>query len=125
MYTSKYFSLSETECRCGCGFDMTDKAKQELDELREAYGAPLIMASGARCGSYNSKVSTTGPNGPHTTGGAADLAVSHADSYRLIGLAIARGFTGIGVQQKGAGRFVHVDKLTNAPGRPRPTVWSY
>jgi hypothetical protein len=32
------------------------------------------------------------------------------------------GFTGIGVQQKGTGRFIHVDLTV---GQNRPTVWSY
>jgi hypothetical protein len=40
-------------------------------------------------------------------------------------LALAKGFTGIGVQQKGGGRFIHLDNLPNGPGQPRPTVWSY
>lgn len=122
MYTSRYFSLSETECRCGCGFDLTDKAKQDFDALREEYGVPLSMSSGARCPSYNQKVSTTGPQGPHTTGGAADFAVSHGNAHRLLLVAMRQGFTGIGVQQKGSGRFIHLDRLTM---EPRPNVWSY
>lgn len=122
MYTSKYFSLAETECKCGCGFDLTDSFKQQCDDLREEFGAPLTMTSGARCASYNQKVSTTGPQGPHTTGGAADFGVSHGQAFKLLGLAMKRGFTGIGIQQKGAGRFIHLDRLT-AP--PRPNVWSY
>lgn len=34
-------------------------------------------------------------------------------------------FTGIGIQQKGGDRYIHLDNLPNAPGQPRPTVWSY
>jgi zinc D-Ala-D-Ala carboxypeptidase len=40
-------------------------------------------------------------------------------------LALEQGFTGIGVSQKGAIRFIHVDDLPDAPGQPRPTIWSY
>ncbi len=119
---SKYFSLAETECKCGCGADLTEAFKAECDGLREEFGKPLTMTSGARCGSYNMKVSTTGPKGPHTTGGAADFAVSGADAHKLLAIAMRRGFTGIGIQQKGTGRFIHLDKLT-AP--PRPNLWSY
>jgi zinc D-Ala-D-Ala carboxypeptidase len=36
-------------------------------------------------------------------------------------MALEAGFTGIGVQQKGTGRFLHLDTLENL----RPTVWSY
>jgi zinc D-Ala-D-Ala carboxypeptidase len=119
---SKYFSLAETECKCGCGFDMLPAFKDECDALREVYGKPLTMTSGARCPSYNQKVSTTGPQGPHTTGRAADFAVSHGEAHKLLGIIMAMGFTGVGIQQKGGGRFIHVDNLTTPP---RPNVWSY
>jgi len=125
VYTSKYFSLAETECRCKCGFDLTDDYKQKADRLREVYGKPLTMSSGARCPSYNAKVSETGTTGPHTTGNAADYVVARGDAYLLMGLAFAQGFSGIGVAQKGASRFLHLDTLRAGPGQPRPTVWSY
>jgi hypothetical protein len=50
-----------------------------------------------------------------------------ADALELVALALAYGFTGIGVNQKGAhdGRFIHLDDLDNAPGQPRPCIWSY
>ncbi len=119
---SKYFSLAETECRCGCGFNLTDRALASFDALREEYGKPLPMTSGARCPSYNQKVSSTGPKGPHTTGEAADFGVSHGDAHRLLGIAMRQGLTGVGLQQKGSGRFIHLDRLTVAP---RPNVWTY
>jgi len=97
----------------------------QLDQLREAFGAPLIVSSGFRCPSYNAKVSETGMTGPHTTGKAVDFSIDRAAAYRLMRLALDMGFTGIGVQQKGAARFLHLDTLTDAPGQPRPTVWSY
>ncbi len=122
FWSSKYFSLSETECKCGCGFDLTPEFKQECDNLREIYGEPLSMSSGARCASYNQKVSTTGPQGPHTTGCAADFAVSGGKAHKLLGIIMAMGFTGVGIQQKGTARFIHADTLKSAP---RPNVWSY
>ena len=61
----------------------------------------------------------------HTTGKAADIAVSREDAFHLLSLALSKGFTGIGVQQKGSGRFIHLDTIENSEGRPRPTVWSY
>lgn len=122
----KYFHLNEFECRCGCGrAEMNPTFLVALDQLRERYGKPLVVTSGYRCPSYNSKVSSTGPTGPHTTGKAADLRVDRGDAYRLLKLALDAGFTGIGVQQKGAGRFLHLDMLPSGPGQPRPTVWSY
>jgi hypothetical protein len=35
------------------------------------------------------------------------------------------GFTGIGIAQKGEGRYVHLDDLPSVEGQPRPTLWSY
>jgi zinc D-Ala-D-Ala carboxypeptidase len=123
MYTSKYFSLAETECKCGCGKDLADAFKEICDRLREQYGKPLPMTSGARCASYNQKVSTTGPQGPHTTGHAADFGVSRADAHELLRVAMDMLiFQGIGIQQKGDGRFIHLDTLNSGP---RPNVWSY
>lgn len=122
----KHFRITEFECRCGCGrVEMNLMFLNALDQLREKYGKPLVVTSGYRCPSYNSKVSSTGPTGPHTTGKAADLRVDRGDAYRLLKLALDAGFTGIGVQQKGGGRFIHLDLLNDAPGQPRPTVWSY
>lgn len=101
--------------------DFMDK----IEGLRVAYGRPLSVSSAARCPAHNAKVSGTGRTGPHTTGRAIDLRVSHADAWHLLSLAMRYGFTGIGVQQKGGGRFLHLDDLPNAEGQPRPTVWSY
>lgn len=126
MVKLQYFSVVEFECRCGCGrAPMDNEFLERLDAVRGAYGKPLAVTSGYRCPSYNAKVSGTGMTGPHTTGKAADLAVARGDAYKLLGIALRYGFTGIGVQQKGAARFLHLDTLTDAPGQPRPTLWSY
>jgi len=122
-----YFSDAELACKCGCGFLPPADFRSKLERLRERFGKPLTVTSAARCPAYNSdpKVSLTGKTGPHTTGRATDFAVSHADALTLFDLARQQGFTGIGVQQKGAKRFLHLDDLPNAPGQPRPTIWSY
>ena len=65
------------------------------------------------------------PTGAHASGRAVDIAVSRGDAYALMRLAMRMGFTGVGVQQKGDGRFIHLDDLTAKEGWPRPTVWSY
>jgi zinc D-Ala-D-Ala carboxypeptidase len=121
----KHFALSEFDCQ-HCGANKMDAAfLEQLDELRHSYGKPLVVTSGYRCPEHNAKVSSTGRTGPHTTGRAADLQVDRANALQLLKLALALGFTGIGVNQKGSGRFLHVDNLPNAPGQPRPTLWSY
>lgn len=121
----KYFNPSEFMCK-HCGENKMDSVfLTELDELRARCGFPLGVTSGYRCATHNQAVSTTGPNGPHTTGRAVDFAVRGAQALEVIRHAQLMGFTGIGVQQKGATRFIHIDNLPNAPGQPRPTIWSY
>ena len=101
--------------------DFMDK----VEALRLAYGKPLAVTSAARCPNHNARVSGTGRTGPHVTGRAIDLAVDRGDAYRLLRMALEAGFSGLGFQQKGAGRFLHLDDLPNAPGQPRPTIWTY
>lgn len=115
------FKLDEFACK-HCGENKIDtKLVDALQELRERCGFALPVSSGYRCPVYNADVSTTGPNGPHTTGKAVDLAVDRAKAYRVLKEAMAMGFTGIGIQQKGNGRFIHLDLLDEG----RPTIWSY
>lgn len=125
----RYFKLSEFACKggtCCGGRNLIDHAfVAELDELRHRCGFPFVISSGYRCPIHNSRVSSTGQSGPHTTGKAADIAVSHANAHKLLKLALDMNFTGIGVQQKGGSRFIHIDNLPNSAGQPRPTVWSY
>ena len=47
--------------------------------------------------------------------------------FRLVRLALLLGFTGIGIRQRGDNgrRYVHIDDLDQAPGIPRPLIWSY
>jgi len=58
----------------------------------------------------------------HNMGIACDVAVQGGDAYNILRLAFAYGFTGIGVNQKGGGRFIHLDTWREPP---RPNVWSY
>lgn len=120
MNYGKYFTESEFACKhCGkC--EMDQKFVDRLNKLRKAYGAPLKVSSGYRCTEHpvEARKGSAAP-GMHTTGKAVDFAVERGDAYRLLMLALEMGFTGIGVQQKGAGRFIHLDD------RDSPTVWSY
>lgn len=121
-----FFKLSEFTCKCGCGQNKMDpQTLNRFDTLRAQFGKPLIVTSGYRCPEHNAKVSSTGRTGPHTTGQAADFAVDRVDAHKLLQIALTMGFTGIGVQQKGGGRFIHLDTLSSLQATPRPTVWSY
>lgn len=124
--TWRHFSADEFACRCGCGKNLIDHAfVTELDDLRHRLGFALPISSGYRCPGHNAKVSSTGRTGPHTTGRAADISVSHGRAYEVLQVAMMMRFTGIGINQKGSGRFIHLDSLPNAAGQPRPAIWSY
>jgi uncharacterized protein YcbK (DUF882 family) len=121
----QYFTRDEFECRCGCGTNLIDDdIITRLDVVRKRVGFAMTVTSGYRCPNYNKRVSTTGENGPHTTGRAADIRVSGDRAFRLVRTAFEEGFTGIGVMQRGGtdSRFVHLDDLVLGP---RPRIWSY
>ncbi len=98
-----------------------------LTALRTEFDRPVMIASGYRCPTHNTRVSKTGPRGPHTTGRACDIATYGPDAFALLGLAVKHGFRGLGVAQAGAyvDRFLHVDDLAPADLAPRPRLWSY
>lgn len=120
----KNFSEGEFSCRhCGKN-EMKPEFMEKLQHLRTVYNKPMTVSSGYRCAQHPIEAAKTEP-GAHTTGMAADIAVQGAEAHRLLQLALEFGFTGIGVQQKGGGRFIHLDTIPAAPEFPRPTVWSY
>ena len=121
-----YPNFSEAEFRCKhtgkCEMDPEFMAR--LQRLRNAYGKPMSITSGYRDRTHPIEA-RKGSGGAHTYGRACDVAVQGADAVRLVELALLYGFTGIGVQQKGGGRFIHLDDLTLHDNFPRPTIWSY
>ena len=122
--TSAYFNQHEFTCSHTGKCDMDSNFINKLNELRVAFGKPMRITSGFRDVTHPIEAKKSSP-GAHTTGQAADIAVSREDAIDLLSLALTRGFTGIGIQQKGSGRFIHLDTLKNSPERPRPTIWSY
>jgi len=114
--------FSEDELRCHhCGMQGMDPEFMDLlERIRVVYGKPMRLSSAYRCPDYNEQVSTTGRDGPHTTGKAVDVLVAGADARELVAVALQMGIQGLGVKQKGlwAARFLHLDTLA-------PRVWSY
>jgi len=120
----KNFSRSELACKhCGRA-EMDSDFMSKLQNLREVYGKSMMITSGFRCKEHPIEARKENP-GAHTTGHAVDIAVRGSDAHKLLGLAIEHGFTGIGVQQKGDGRFIHLDDIIDDERFPRPWVWSY
>jgi len=115
------FKAAEFNCsHCGKN-EMKPDFMAKLQALRTTYGKPMRVTSGYRCPQHPIEAKKTAP-GAHASGCAVDIGVEGADAHRLLTLAMAAGFTGVGVQQKGTGRFLHLDTLTAGT---RPTVWSY
>lgn len=120
----KNFSPKEFSCsHCGAN-EMRVEFMDRLQNLRNAFNKPMSVSSGYRCPRHPIEAAKAKP-GAHASGMAADILVHGADAHRLLQLALELGFTGVGVQQKGMGRFLHLDTLPNSSDTPRPTVWSY
>jgi len=124
--SSKNFSDKELSCS-HCGENKFDQETLDaLQRLRESIGRPLKLSSAYRCPVHNSNVSSTGPDGPHTTGKAIDIACSGKEAWELLSFAMIRSkvWKGIGISQKGKhkSRFIHLDTIE---ADNRPWVWSY
>lgn len=123
MDWSRYPNFKADEFKCShCGDnEIKPELMDKLQALRSQYGKPMRITSGYRCPQHPIEAKKPEP-GPHSSGLACDIGVEGADAHKLLGMAIDAGFRGIGVQQKGTGRFLHLD-LIASPNRP--TVWSY
>jgi len=107
-------------CSC-CGvMGMQEDFLDKLQALRTAYARPMKITSGYRCPKHNKAVSSTGVNGPHTTGHAVDIQAAGEQSFKIIQLAMEHGFERIGVHRV----FVHLDD-SPMPYHPRPRIWPY
>jgi len=119
------FSKEEFDCKHTGKNGMRHEFMVKLQELRTRYGKPMVVSSGFR--DYEHPIEARKPkrNGAHPTGQAVDIAVDRGNAYQLLKLALELGFTGIGIQQKGGGRFIHLDTIEDNALQPRPTIWSY
>jgi Peptidase M15 len=115
-----YFDPSETTCRCGCGFDITDEARDNFDKVRKLFGAPLSVSGPARCRKYNDS-NGFAPRSRHVAGDALDISTAgwtQFDIHRLVICAVETGAGGIGIHSK----FIHIDFRK---GNDRVAVWKY
>ena len=125
MSRFEFFSDEELKCRCGnCGMgadDMDVEFMAEVIELRREIGVPFIVTSAIRCPEHNNQVSSTGLNGPHTTGKALDIRANSRLRSLIMQKAYEKGFNRFGV----ARTFLHIDGLTFAEGFDEDVVWTY
>lgn len=118
------FKLDEFACK-HCGKNEIDHELVDmLQALREDLGFPFVISSGYRCEEHPVERKKSTP-GTHNMGKAVDIACSHHNALKIVSAAEGYGFTGIGVNQKGKGRFIHLDIAKATDKRPRPHIWSY
>lgn len=67
----KNFSATEFACCCGCGLDVVAPLKVFAQQLRDAFGWPLVISSGGRCPAENRAAGGV-PDSYHLTGEAFD-----------------------------------------------------
>lgn len=120
----RHFPREEFLCPCCGQEDMDPHFVRRMDAGREATGFPWVVTSGWRCERHNAEVGGH-PNSYHVLGLAADVALSHFRASQFLNYVFRpdpgfekRRFPGIGINQKGKGRFVHID---DGPER----VWTY
>jgi uncharacterized protein YcbK (DUF882 family) len=113
---SKNFQDHELWCKC-CRQLPKPELIAKLQELRDAYGKPMVITSGYRCPNQNKKVGGA-PNSKHVSGEAVDIACTDAaERYKLLRLAFTLGFGGIAYSKS----FVHFDIRSPLS----PATWSY
>jgi len=118
----QFFHEDEFRCQhCGSLSGVDWEFASEIDELRKRVGFPLALSSAYRCADHPIEKRKKKP-GSHSTGRAVAVAVTGAQALKVIETALDMGFQRVGVNQKGSGRFIHLDK---AHGFPAPAIWSY
>jgi uncharacterized protein YcbK (DUF882 family) len=118
------FKKTEFDCSHTGANEMQDEFMNLLQQLRTQYGKPLKITSGYRDKTHPVEAKKT-VRGAHNYGMAVDIAIDRAEAYKVLGIAIKLGFTGIGIKQHGEGRFIHLDTIPNNSEQPRPTIWGY
>lgn len=124
------FTRSEFRCKCGkcdsTGAEISDELLDAVQALRTICEFPFIVTSGYRCPSHPAEKKKDFV-GSHGLGMAVDIAVSHEEAMHLLRHALNSGlFNGIGVNQKGDSRFIHLDIATDLEvNAPRPHIWTY
>ena len=131
MDWSKYPNFSPNEFRCkhcvtaqwgANDLIISEQLMDVMQSLRDEYDRPMTITSGYRCPLHPVEERKETP-GVHSTGMACDVGVSGKDAYDLLKLVCADDrVKGIGVNQKGSKRFIHIDVKEESP---RPNVWSY
>ncbi|WP_407504147.1 D-Ala-D-Ala carboxypeptidase family metallohydrolase [Vibrio parahaemolyticus] len=115
------FSDKELRCKCGCNQPNTNpkfiKLMDKVQIIRDVLGVPLPISSAYRC--VNHPIEAKKEKAGWHNIAAVDIAVRGKLAIEVMHLALNLGIKGIGVNQKGDGRFIHLD------ARDEYAIWSY
>lgn len=100
------FKGSEFRCKCGCGKIMiAEELVQQLQRVRDHFGASIMVSSGYRCPKHNKAVGSDSSS-PHLLGVAADIRVTGHTSKEVAVVAEQIGFDGIAYINE---NYLHLD----------------
>jgi|TARA_B100000780_G_scaffold10605_1_gene7358 zinc D-Ala-D-Ala carboxypeptidase len=119
-----YFTPKELQCQHSGEDGIEASFLEKLNAIRQECDFPFTVTSGYRSPEHPIEAKKEKP-GAHSSGRAVDIGVRGLQALRLVEVAIKHGMTGIGVQQKGGGRFIHLDDIEADDRFSRPTIWSY
>lgn len=124
-----YFSQSEFKCSNTGECKMDPEFVKVLNSIRHECGFPFILSSAYRS-PMHPKERHKQFKGSHTKGKAVDILCRGEEALKIIEVAQAHGITRIGIQQKGSGRFIHLDFCTACDFPeleyfPEVAIWSY
>ena len=84
----RYFTRAEFRCPCGkCGgfpVEPEEKLVRLADQVREHFGAPVIVSSGVRCQAHNDELDGSVKNSYHLRGKAMDFCVHGVPGAKLL-----------------------------------------
>ena len=116
----KNLTRDEFKCQHTGENEIKDELIDFCQWLRDRCGFPLTVTSGYRSPDHPIEAAKSKP-GTHARGLAVDFAVSHGQARILTMYALQAAKGGVGINQKGNGRFVHVDVDLERIG----LFWSY
>jgi len=119
-----YFNPKELACRHTGKEGFDEEFLNTLNAIREECGFSFALSSAYRSPEHPIEARKE-VLGAHTTGKAVDILASGEKALEIVRVAQKHGIQRIGIQQKGSGRFIHLDGCTEDDGFPCPAMWSY
>lgn len=122
--SSAHFSEDELKCQFSGEKAMNWQFMQKLEALRLEWDKPMRLSSAYRSADHpRERCKPNGPGWHHGKskeggGQAVDVIIDRGEAVEFLKIAL-KYFHGIGIQQKGEGRFIHLDD------RDYPAIWSY